>query len=154
VSYLDRLRGRSEQASSVPDAAEEPPDSLLDRLAGEELSSVIFVRDYAQFDFNGPRLSTYVWPLVEAAGPVAHERRFGDQGYRDALCELIGRTVTEVCDSPDNGVVIRFDQGALVINPEPDDLQGPEIATLQTNDEDGTWAIWRPGEGCFSHREW
>jgi hypothetical protein len=87
-------------------------DSLLDRLVCEELSSVIFVGDYAQFDFNGPRLSTFVWPHVNAFGT---EWRFGDQGYRDALCGLIGRTVTVVSDLPATGVVIRFDEDALVI---------------------------------------
>lgn len=127
------------------------PDSLLDRLIAEDLSSVIFVGDYAQFDFNGPRLSTFVWPRVEAAG---NEWRYGDQGYRDALCGLIGRTLTSVADSPETGVVLRFDEDALVINPEPADLQGPEIAMLQMNDSDHAWDIWRPGERSFSSRSW
>jgi hypothetical protein len=99
------------------------PDSLLDRLIAEELASVIFIGDYAQFDFNGPRLRTFVWPRVEAVG---QELRFGDQGYRDAVCGLIGRTLTAVADSAETGVVLRFDEDALVINPEPAELQGPE----------------------------
>jgi len=35
-------------------------ESLLERLTCATLSSVIFVGDYAQFGFNGPRLSTFV----------------------------------------------------------------------------------------------
>lgn len=131
------------------------PDSPLARLLGEELSSVIFVGDYAQFDFNGPRLTAFVWPHVASVdGPTGQQRRFGDEGYRDALCGFIGRTVTEASDSPEIGVVIRFDEDALVINPDPDELQGPEIAMLQMNDENGTWDIWRPGEGSFADRGW
>lgn len=127
------------------------PESLLNRLLGEELSSVIFVGDYAQFDFNGPRLSTFVWPRVETVGKGL---RFGDEGYRDSLCGLIGRTLTGVADSPETGVVLRFDEDTLVINPEPAELQGPEIAMLQMNDADRAWDVWRPGEGSFSVRDW
>jgi hypothetical protein len=50
--------------------------------------------------------------------------------------------------------VLRFDEDALVINPEPAELQGPEIAMLQMNDADRAWDIWRPGEGSFSSRAW
>lgn len=110
-----------------------------------------FVGDYAQFDFNGPRLSTFVWPRVEVD---AREWTFGDSGYRDALCALIGRTLTSVVDVPGTGVVLRFDADALVINPEPEELQGPEIAMLHMNDDDHAWDIWRPGEGSFSGRDW
>jgi len=127
------------------------PGSLLDRLVGERLSSVTFVRDYLQFDFDGPRLSVFVWPCVEA---FEQEWRFGDQGYRDALCGRIGRTVTGVSDASASGVVLRFDEDAVVINPEAADLRGPEIAMLQMNDEERAWDIWRSGESSFADRTW
>jgi len=101
---------------------------------------------YAQFDFNGPRLSTFVWPSVKTSGQV---QRFGDTGYRDALCTLIGRDVTAVVESPAAGLVLHFGDDAIDIHPEPADLQGPEIAMLQMNDVDRAWDIWRPGEGVF-----
>ena len=40
-------------------------DSLRERLKGDRLSAVTFVMDYVQFDFNGQRLTAYVWPDVE-----------------------------------------------------------------------------------------
>jgi len=125
---------------------------FLGRLVTKTLSSVIFVGDYVQFDFNGPRLSAFVWPQVDAAGQTS---RFGDPGYRDALVSLISRDVTEVEDSPTHGLVLMFGgDAALMINPELDDLQGPEIAMLQMNDDEGAWEIWRPGEGSFTDRDW
>jgi hypothetical protein len=78
----------------------------------------------------------------------------GDVGYRDVLVGLIGRHITGVADTPEEGVVLRFDHDAVVINPEGSDLQGPEIAMLQMNDEEHAWDIWRPGEGSFTDRDW
>lgn len=127
------------------------PSRLLDRLVGETLSSVIFVADYLQLDFNGPRLTAHVWPRVRAFDETMH---FGDRGYRDALCAFIGREVTAVVDSHDEGVVVRFGPDAVVINPEPWELEGVEIAMLQMSNEEGDWDIWRPGEGCFAERDW
>ncbi|MET8428952.1 hypothetical protein [Nocardia sp. NPDC004860] len=68
-------------------------DSLLARLVGLELASVVFVRDYLQLDFDGPRLSCYVWPIIDADGTT---RSLGDAGYRDTLCALIGQTVVSI----------------------------------------------------------
>lgn len=121
------------------------------------MSSVVFVRDYAQFDFDGPRLTTFVWPQVKVGRPESPGARhwgFADQGYRDALCGLIGRTVTGAADSPATGVVLRFHEDALVINPEPGDLEGPEIAILQMNDASRDWNVWQPGRGSFADRAW
>jgi hypothetical protein len=59
-------------------------------LEGEQLSAVTFVRDYVQLHFDGPRLTLLTWPVV-----IAAEARcaFGEPGYRDSLCRLIGRIV-------------------------------------------------------------
>jgi len=153
VSFLDRLRARGLQVQSAPDVPRELPASLLDRLTDQELGSVVFLVDYAQFDFNGPRLSTFVWPEVRLSGETTAGRGAlsnGDQGYRDALCSLIGSTVTGVLDSPKTGLVIQFGGAALVVNPAPADLQGPEIAVFQVNDDEHSWEVWRPGEGSFA----
>jgi hypothetical protein len=59
-------------------------EPLIGRLAGETLSSVVFVSDYCQLEFNGPRLSAYTWPHhsnaaagVEMSGFQAILRRSG-----------------------------------------------------------------------------
>lgn len=122
-------------------------ESLLSRLVGLELGSVVFVRDYLQLDFDGPRLSLYVWPQVVIADRVCGP---ADPGYRDALCDLIGRRVTHAGEPP-AGLMIAFDGGRLVIAPNPDELSGPEIAMLQGFAD---WMVWRAGEVPFTGPEW
>ena len=128
-------------------------DSVLHSLVGEELGSVVFVRDYLQLDFENARLSAYVWPTV-SFGHVSRE--FGDLGYRDALCALITSDVIETEESSEAGLVIRFQLGEVVINPEPADLSGPEIAVLQVHADafrEASWIVWRPGEDVFASRD-
>ena len=62
-------------------------------LVGEELNTVSFVMDYIEFGFNGPVLRALTRPIVDIGGELP---RFPDPGSRDALCQLIGRTVTAV----------------------------------------------------------
>ena len=126
-------------------------EPLFGRLAGETLSSVIFVADYCQLDFNGPRLSAYVWPKITTE---TTQRAFGDLGYRDLLCSFIGQQVQTAHDRPEHGLVLAFAVGAIVINPTPSDLSGPEIAMLKGFVDDPSWQIWRPGENNFAGRDW
>lgn len=62
-------------------------------LEGLQLSSIEFVQDYIQLHFDGPRLTAFTLPAVEVAG-----RLFTDTspGYRDRLCEQIGKTIGSV----------------------------------------------------------
>jgi len=128
---------------------------LFTSLLGHKVESVVFVMDYSQITLWGPasspRLSLLVWPRLYTFGEVSE---FGDAGYRDALCGLIGRWVTQATESPNDGLVLRFDGDSLVVNPEPHELVGPEIAMLNMNDPEGTWRVWQPGEGPFSGRDW
>lgn len=128
--------------------------SLLAELAGETLSSVVFVMDYVQLDFDGSRFTCYVWPTISnGAGALA----FGDDGYRDALCAFITHRVVSADETEAAGLVIRFDLGSISTNPEKDELTGPEIAMLTIYDsmnQTTAWAVWRPGEGIFAGRDW
>ena len=129
-------------------------DSLLKALVEEKLGSVVFVMDYLQIDFGNARLSAYVWPTV-TIGDVS--RAFGDHGYRDALCALIGQEVSDTEESSEAGLVIRFALGEVVINPEPTDLSAAEIAMLTVNEgafRDASWMVWRPGDDVFAGRDW
>lgn len=62
-------------------------------LRAEELSAVCFVRDYVELHFDGPIVRAIALPDVTIG-----EQRFrpGASGWRDALCALIGRKVTNV----------------------------------------------------------
>ncbi|WP_040807634.1 hypothetical protein [Nocardia concava] len=124
-------------------------DSLLGRLIGLELASVVFVRDYLQLDFDGPRLTCYVWPTIEADGIT---RSLGDSGYRDSLCALISQTVVSTEEAVGAGLVLGFAIGTLSIHPTPEELEGPEIAML-AGFPDRAWDLWRPGEDTFSDLE-
>jgi hypothetical protein len=129
-------------------------DSVLERLVEEPLQSVVFVMDYLQLDFGDARFTAYVWPTVTISEATL---RFGDPGYRDALCAFITHTVIAADESPDVGLVIRFDLGAIVTNPEPTDFSGPEIAQLHVFDPmelTTSLMVWRPGEDAFAGREW
>jgi hypothetical protein len=129
-------------------------DSLLRELVEEPLSSVVFVMDYVQLDFNGSRFSAYVWPTATIG---VTELRFGDEGYRDALCAFISHEVTATEESADVGLAIHFGLGSIVTNPEPGELSGPEIAMLSIYDPMNQLTrldVWRPGEGPFAERDW
>ncbi|MGA9304491.1 MAG: hypothetical protein WBW31_03695 [Candidatus Sulfotelmatobacter sp.] len=85
--------------------------SPLDEVVGEYLSDVTFVMDYLQLSFCGPSFRLYNWPMV-----VLAERKveFGQSGYRDALCELIGKTVDSVDVFLDTGLTFKFQGGATL----------------------------------------
>ncbi len=72
---------------------------VLDTLVGEQLSSVTFVQDYLQLDFDGKRLTLNVWPVI-----CNHRQRLSieDGGYRDLLCSIIGQEVTGALDTESN----------------------------------------------------
>lgn len=121
-------------------------ETLRARLEGESLSAVTFVMDYLQFDFNGHRLTTYVWPEVEIEDGVLSS---GQPGYRDSLCSFIASGVESVEETSAGGVVIEFDRGTIRLNPAEADLTGPEIAMYNAAPPDPFWMVWRPGEGIF-----
>jgi hypothetical protein len=152
VAFFNRRDVDSGAGTEAPLPPASESVSLLEELVGETLSSVIFVADYVQLDFNGPRLSAFVWPHVVISGEAV--RIFGDQGYRDSLCAFIMHEVVATEESPEAGLVIHFDLGAIVVNPEPADLMGAEIAMLRGFQHHDRWMVWRPGEDIFAARDW
>ena len=83
-------------------------DNFLNILVGEKLSSVTFVMDYVQLDFDGNGFTFYIWPRVTNE---ITEYRFGDQFYRDKLCSLITKIVTSVSAVENQEMTIFFDNG-------------------------------------------
>jgi hypothetical protein len=74
-------------------------------LAGEVLSAVCFVHDYIEFDFDGPVLRA----LTPVTVTVAGQRWTSPQpGYRDALCSIIGATVSTVELQEGIEIAVRF----------------------------------------------
>ncbi|MDO7882562.1 hypothetical protein [Antiquaquibacter soli] len=112
--------------------------SVLDVLVGETLDAVVFVADYSQVQFTidsrPERVNFGAWPEVAQTDRIY---RFGEPGYRDAYCELIGRKVTGVVEWQTRGLGIEFDDRSLIITIAAGLAIGPyEIADFRT------W-IWR-----------
>jgi hypothetical protein len=102
--------------------SEKPP--LLQKIIGEQLSSVEFVQDYIQLHFDGPTLTAFVWPVISTNGKTI---RAGEPGYKDAVCASIGRKVqsAEVVEGVE--VLIEFADGPRIsISLRPEDSTGPE----------------------------
>jgi hypothetical protein len=96
----------------------------IERIIGEQLSSVEFVQDYVQLKFDGPTLTVFTWPVLRIATMTVHSR---DAGYKDHLCERIGHKVSAAAIRDENSINITFDDGAEVsISLKPQDRQGPE----------------------------
>ena len=106
-------------------------------LVGEFLSSVVFVMDYIQLDFNGSSITSYSWPVIDR-----ENKKFtlADPGYRDMLCRLIGASVSEVTLATEE-LIVRFASGiSLTISLRPEDVSGPEVASFIS--ETGLLWVW------------
>jgi hypothetical protein len=113
-------------------------------LEKSELSSVVFVRDYLQFVFEGEhknvRLSSFTLPNAVVNG-VEHKEN--SDGWRDALCSLINKVVKEATAVDGELIKIIFEDGdGLEISLQEDDYEGPEAAMLYEENENGQWMVW------------
>jgi hypothetical protein len=82
-------------------------NTVFSRIIGTRLSSVDFVLDYLILGFDGKgALTSLVWP--EILIPGGSVLKFGMQGYRDGLCDLITQVVSEVHFSEDETITISF----------------------------------------------
>jgi hypothetical protein len=110
-------------------------------LLGERLSSVEFVlNDYVQLRFDGPTLNAYSHPVVTVAGRTF---RWGEIGYRDALCERILAVVRAAWAAPEEIVIQLGDDSTIAVSNRVEEVMGAEAAELST--PNGLW-VWRPGE--------
>ena len=112
-------------------------NQLMTRLIGEMLSSVTFVMDYIQLGFGGPVLNVITLPAVLVAGK---RFTFGDAGFRDALCNQIGRTVRAAFLKEGESAHIVFDDGAQIsVSLRPEDYRSAE-ALIYYNGRDW-WVV-------------
>jgi hypothetical protein len=112
-------------------------DKGVQGLVDKVLSRVVFVMDYAQFDFNGSSLTTFIWPEWSRGSDTLRE---SEPGYRDALCRLIGLNVSSVTEGADR-LVLRFTTGDLLtVSLQAEEAHGPESATFAS--ETGGFWVW------------
>ncbi len=97
-------------------------------LEGEELSAVEFVETFVQLRFRESMLRFYAWPDVADADGISVA--FGEPGYRDALCSLIGETVTMPAIEEGRSLTVEFENGYLLaISLREEDLDTPEAGS-------------------------
>ncbi|MDB6031214.1 MAG: hypothetical protein JWM16_1552 [Verrucomicrobiales bacterium] len=107
--------------------AERNPNPLK-VLEGSKMSAVVFVQDYVQLQFDGPGLTVLTQSKVTFL-----ERCFewGKSGYRDALCDQIGKLVRLAVSIPEQEIKIEFETGALLsISLKSEDYRGAEAAVF------------------------
>ncbi|SEG69686.1 hypothetical protein SAMN05421819_4371 [Bryocella elongata] len=110
----------------------------ISTIEGEELGSVTFVQDYVQLDFNGPVLTLYIWPEVFIPVGVSMGEgsyAFGEPGYRDALCFVIGEPVETTSFEEGSALEIQFENGTIVrTSLRDEDYDGPEAGQFSTGE--------------------
>jgi hypothetical protein len=105
----------------------------LDRIIGEQLSSVEIVQDYVQLHFDGPTITAFVWPTINSGG---NTMRFGDLGYRDELCGRIAHNVTAARIVKMVCLTVQFDDGVeLNISLKSEDSTGPEAGHFRLSND-------------------
>jgi hypothetical protein len=82
----------------------------LNTLVGAQLSSVIFVQDYLQLDFDGSKMTCYNFPKIKLGETIYH---FGETEYRNKLCSFIAYEIDKIYSS-NVDVTLEFQIGAIV----------------------------------------
>lgn len=104
--------------------------NFFDLLIGEKLSSVTFVMDYLQLDFDGNRLTFNIWPIVNVSN-ISY--KYQQDGYRDKICSLITDIVSSIDIEIGSYLILEFSNGdsiSISLNIENPDLVTPEILTF------------------------
>lgn len=106
--------------------------SRLAQIIGQRMSAVSFVHDYVEVHFDGKILRSLTNPrVVSSRGQLT----FPEPGSRDALCELIGKSVVNVIVQAPEYIEVRFGASAFVRIPlsNPERI-GPEAAHFVPGD--------------------
>lgn len=114
---------------------------FIKTLENTEVSSVIFIRDYLQFYFEGEQnngtLTTYSLPVSVVNGRYFES---GTIGYRDSLCSLINHQVKKSKIISDQNIILTFDNDdRLEVSLKKEDRSGHEAAMLRVNNEIAIW---------------
>jgi hypothetical protein len=121
-----------------PEAIVNSLNKSLEILVGEKLSSVTFVLDYWQIDFDGNGFNVMSKITVRGDGWMCQS---GEPGFRDRLCEQIAKIVIHADFEDDVGVSIVFeDQSSLLLSADPDDYVCAEAIIFRRKDNDW-WAV-------------
>ncbi|MCC6467988.1 MAG: hypothetical protein IT563_06680 [Alphaproteobacteria bacterium] len=105
----------------------------LERLIGEKLSSVTFVMDYWQLNFDGHGFNVMSKITVRCDACTINSVQ---PGFRDLLCGQIAKTVRTAGWTKGTGVLITFTDGSsLQLSARPEDYNGPEAIYFHSGDD-------------------
>jgi hypothetical protein len=108
----------------------------LQAIVGGELSSVTFVGDYVQLDFNGARITAFTPPVVRFGESIW---RWADRDFKNQLCNAILKRVTAAVVMLGNCITITFEGGLRVeISLRDDDYCCPEAVMFNHGN---TWWV-------------
>ena len=119
------------------------PDSkglqpLWDQLVGEDLSGIVFVRDYLQLQFNpSPQLNVYSSRVVASSG--GRSAAFGEEPFANLVLTLIGKFVREVGVDEQSFEITFADESTITISLRPEHYRGPEAVDFQRRNNE--WAV-------------
>lgn len=114
---------------------------LIKALESSELCSVIFIRDYLQFYFEGETctgtLTTYTFPVSVVNGLYYESHT---PGYRDALCSFISKELTSSEIINNQKINLTFDQhNRLEVPINKEQRTGNEAAMLRIDNQITVW---------------
>lgn len=113
--------------------------NILDVLEGKQLSAVVFIQDYIQFQFDGPVLSAITDPTVEIEGRIYARKT---PGFCEQLIRCIAHIVTRA--SAEKGSAIRVELGdfaVISISLRQEDRVTAEAAIFDAG-QTGGWNVW------------
>jgi len=109
--------------------------TIFDIVKGEKLSSVTFVMDYLQLDFDGNQFTLNIWPTVKVDNV---HYKYGEQFYRDKLCSLIAKIIISITYSELQLLKLDFENGDSIqisLDLNNSGIMTPEIGVFTTADE-------------------
>ena len=102
----------------------------LQSIVGEQLSSITFVQDYWQFDFDGIGVTALTRVIVRTDGLTLKD---GDDQFRNLLCGQIAKIVSRAELVQPEALTITFADGSSIsVSLRWEDYKGPEAALLSS----------------------
>jgi hypothetical protein len=115
--------------------------SILKQLEHRELSSVVFVRDYWQLDFDGPGLTILNNPKVKIDDLTWIQHN--DKEFCYFLVQCIGKNVEEIYFEEKSFFQIRFQNNFLFfVSLKPEDYLFNSPEALMYHDNNHVSAVW------------
>lgn len=111
---------------------------LAGSLQGGALSAVCFLNGYLQLHFDGPYLNIYTPPKIILPSCAI---RWGSQGFRDVLCELLGEKFLSANEDKGKVLTLVFTGAALEIPLDDSSRVCAEAAMFQDGTGKG-WVVW------------